>query len=302
LEHGREDIRIGFLQHGSETSPGTRVRVLYVVKYIENGISSKNTDDLVNCDVVIFQKRYKREDVIFAKWLKSQGKKVLVDLCDPVWDKDYPGVYFPITGDIQEDFKELLKLSDLVMLCTPRLQEMFNEHYSAKNIVLIDRFDLDIHKADKVHTNKNKPIILWHGSKFNVPSLNIARDGLERLHKDIDFKLVVIHEAGAEKLKSFSFKTEYKIWNLSTINKEIQKADITINTHEPNSYKSNGKTIKSLALGIPCVENNFYQNCNKLLTDIVTRKQIAKEGRQLVEKKYDSKLSAREIEDLCKSI
>ena len=294
------NIKIGFLQHGSETSPGTRVRVLYVVKYMENGISSRNIDDLVDCDAVIFQKRYKREDVIFAKWLKSQGRKVLVDLCDPVWDKDYPGVYLPITGDTQEDFEELLKLSDLVMLCTPRLQEMFIEHCPAKNMVLIDRFDLDIHKFDKVHTQKDKFTILWHGSKFNVSSLDIARNDLERLYKDIDFKLVVIHEAGAKKLEPFSFETEYKIWNLNTINKEIQKADITINTHEPNSYKSNGKTVKSMALGVPCVESDYYKNCTELLKSAEVRNELSLKNRKTVEDIYDSRISARGIEALCK--
>jgi len=295
----RRSLKIGFLQHGRENSAGTRVRVLYVVKYIENGISSRNPDDLTDCDAVIFQKRYKKEDVIFARWLRSQGKKVLMDLCDPVWDKDYPAVYFDITGDRQEDFEELLDLSELVMVCTPRLKEMFDSQYSVKSKVLIDRFDLAIHRFDKVHTQKDIYTILWHGNKFNVPSLDLARDGLEKLYRDIPFKLVIVHETGAKRLEPFSFDTEYKVWDLQTINDEIRKADITINTHEPNTYKSNGKTVKSWALGIPCVEKNFYNECKRLLISADTRNREAVSKRQLVEEEYDSRISAEEIKDIC---
>lgn len=291
--------KIGFLKLGSATCASTRVRVDYLLPYMDNAIASNNADDLTGCDVVIFQKRYKERDVIFAQWLKSQGRTVIFDLTDPVWDKDYPAVYFPVTDDRKCYFDKMVKLADCITFCTDRLRAMFDSTYPSHNTkVIVDRIDLNLHKSIKFHWPKDRYNILWFGNKFNVYNIDIARDDLERLYKEVDFKLTVIRDKNGITLKPFSFETEYKEWKADTINSEIQKADVTINPHPVNSYKSNNKTIKSMALGLPCLEDNFYINCKRLLTDTDYRKRQAVRGRLEVLGKYDSKMSAREIEGL----
>jgi len=291
--------KIGFLKLGDSGCASTRVRVDYVLPYMDNAVASRNVDDLTDCDVVIFQKRYKSIDIVFAQWLKAQGKKIIFDLPDPVWDKNYPEAYFPITGDSEEDFTVLLKMSDWVTFNTDRLRKMFNDRFLGhRTLVIKDRIDLALHTGIKEHKEKPSYIILWYGNRFNTKFINLIRDDLEKLYKDIDFKLIIINDPRADRIEPFTFETEYRIWKLETINDEILKVDITVNPHPKNSYKSNNKTIKSLALGVPCVDINFYHNCRKLLSDIEVRKQIAREGRQLVEQKYNSQISAKEIERL----
>jgi len=297
-------MKTGFLKHGSIVSPSTRIRVDFIAKYIENAIASNNTDDLKDCDAVIFQKRYKTGDVEFARELKKAGKIVIFDLTDPVWHKDYPGVYFPVTNDSKEDFEAIIGLADLLIFCTDRLCEMFLETYPgfSNTRVIADSIDLELHDRIKRHTVKDKYIILWHGSKFNIPLINIARDDLEKLYKKIDFDFVIVHEHGGKEIEPFSFKTEYKIWDITTINDEILKADITINPHPENSYKSNNKTVKSWALGIPCVEGNFYTKSKELLSDTRYRQKTAENGLDIAEQYYDSRIIAKQLENLINNI
>jgi len=289
-------MKIGFLKHGSSFSASTRIRVDYVLPYLDNAIASNITMDLTECDAVIFQKRYKHDDILFANWLKENNKIIILDLTDPVWDQNYPGVYFPITNDTQEDFEYMLCRSDCIIFCTDRLREMFEKSYVNFNTkVIIDRIDLAKHNYDAIHSEKTLYNILWHGTKFNIPYLNLIREDLERLYKEVNFKLTIVHELGGKQLDTFNFLSIYKIWNLATINNEILNADITINPHPPNSYKSNNKTVLSMALGVPCVEDNFYENCKKLLTDTYYRTVCSALGKEIVKNKYDSKLSAEEI-------
>ncbi len=297
-------MKIGFLKHGSSVSASTRVRVDYVLPYIENAIASRSPDDLADCDVVIFQKRYNAIDAVFAQWLKSQDRKIIFDLTDPVWDRDYPASYFPITGDSREDFMRLLGHADLITFCTDRLMEMFCEKFPKydRTLVIQDRIDLPLHDMVKKHTNKEQYIILWFGSKFSTWCLDLIRDDLEKLYKEIDFKLIIVNDPRMDKPKPFSFDTLYKAWSLDTINNEILGADITVNPHKKGSYKSNNKTVKSMALGVPCVEDKFYHNCKRLLTDMDYRIMKSLEGKELVKQEYDSRISAIEIEKLCKDI
>jgi len=297
-------MKIGFLKAGTEVLASTRIRVDYVAKYMDNTVTSNNIEDLIDCDVVIFQKRFKKDDIAFAQQLKQNNKIVLFDLVDPVWDKNYPAVYFSMTENGEEDFIKILELSDCLILCTDRLKEMFLENYKHPNIVIIpDRMDLEKHKKIKYHFGKNKYIILWHGSRYNIEVVNLARDNLEKLGQEFDITLQIICEKGHTQLESFSnIKIIYEDWNLATINDKIYNSDITINPSSIDSYKSNNKTIKSWALGVPCIESNFYDKCKLSLGSANIRNKEGRKGREWVEKFYNSRLSAFELEDLINDI
>jgi len=304
-------MKIGFLKNGSIVTASTRIRVDYVLPYMKDAIASNNPSDLKDCDVIIFQKRYKEEDCRWARFFKKCNKKVIFDLTDPVWDKDYPAVYFPITHDKEEYFNMMIQLSDCITFPTFKLESMFLETFGKYNTkVVLDRIDLSLHQYPKVHEDKKQYIILWHGTKFSISHIDLVRNDLEKLAKEVNFKLVIIYEKGGEQLKPFkNFEVEYKIWDINTINQEILNADITINPHPENSYKSNNKCVKSWALGVPCITNNtefkvtnFYDECLALLNNKKIRKKITDIDRSFVESYYDSEISAREIEELCNEI
>jgi len=297
-------MRIGFLKHGSSISASTRVRVDFVLPYMSNAIASNEADNLSECQAIVFQKRYKEQDCYWAKYFKKCNKIVIFDLTDPVWDKDYPGVYFPITKDSEEYFYMMCQLADCITFCTPKLEEMFIETFSDRfnTKVIPDRIDLAKHKPKKKHKKREQYIIGWHGTKFNVPMLDFIREDLEMLYKEIPFQLNIIHERGAKQLDLFNFPSLYKEWSLDTINRELLQCDITVNPHPENSYKSNNKTIKSWALGIPCVEENFYENCRNYLLSEKLRSDMAIGWAVKIKNFYDSKISAKEIEELCNAL
>jgi len=63
-------VKIGFIPHTSESknvAAGTRIRVLNIVKHIEDAIVSNDLDELETCDVVVFQARWQDRDLVFAK-------------------------------------------------------------------------------------------------------------------------------------------------------------------------------------------------------------------------------------------
>jgi len=297
-------MKIGFLKAGTEALASTRIRVDYVAKYIDNAITSNNVEDLTNCDAVIFQKRYKERDINFAEQLKQNNKIILFDLTDPVWDKNYPAVYFETTKNRKADFENMLQLSDCLILCTDRLREMFLENYKHSNIIVIpDRLDLEKHKKIKYHFDRNNYIILWHGSKFNLTNINLAREDIEKLGKEFSITLQIVCETGFTKLEPFNnVNVVYEDWNITTIDESIYNSDITINPQLTNSYKSNNKTVKSSAFGVPCIENDFYNKSKSFLTSVSFRNKEGRKQREWVEKFYDSKISAFELEDLINDI
>ena len=307
-------INIGFVPFGDlSLTPSTRIRVKYVMKYLKNSRVSSNPKDLFDCDVIVFQKRYKEQDTIDAKQFKSLGnKKVIFDLTDPVWDEDYPAVYFPITGDNEEYFEKMVYISDCMTFCTQNLLDMFKEKFSHQNTkVWLDRMDLELHQFKKVHKIKERYTILFHASRFNLPSVELARAALEEIGEIYDIDFVVVADfvksgvIGYYKIAPFkNVKLITKQWSENRVIEELEKSDISINPHikGKQSYKSNNKTVKSLALGVPCVEENFYSEIKFLLDNCQYREQMAAEGRELVEQKYNVKISVNELLEIMNGI
>jgi len=293
-------MKRGFLTHGTSISSSTRIRAEYVAKHIKNSVVSRKTKDLEKMNVVIFQKRFKEKDIEFAKKFKSNGGTIIFDLADPVWDINYPASYFTTTKDKKENFKQMVELSDFITFSTNKLKSMFMENYTFdRTVVIPDRIDLDLHKDIKFHISKKEFVILWHGTKFNIDSINIARNDLERLGLEFKIKLYIVCEKGYKKINSFkNIEVNYYDWDLATINEKIISSDITINPHPLYSYKSNNKTIKSWALGVPCIDNDFYNLGKMYLESHNKRTEDAKKMREYIEKFYDSKFSAFELQYL----
>jgi len=301
--------KIGFVPFGSLSyTPSSRIRIKYIVKYLNNFKIDTNPMNLYDCDVIFFQKRYKKIDVDAAKMYKNLGKIIIFDLTDPVWDKKYPAVFFPITNDSEEYFRKMIDIADCMLFCTENLMSMFKDKFMHPYMkVWKDRIDLDIHPFSKIHLKKDKYKILWFGTRFNVPSIELAREDLEKIGKVYNIDFVCMYDIvqpgslGYFKIKPFkNVNLILKSWDEKSVIKEISDSDITINPHigGKSSYKSNNKTVKSMALGVPCVEDNFYNEIKKLLDDTDYRMSKAIEDRKIVEKYYDVKISVRELNEI----
>jgi len=286
----------------------TRIRVYSVAKYMKNAIVSNNFNELKKCDAVIFQTRYEPDAIACAKELVENGKIAILDLTDPHWDTKHYST--GACGTYLGNLKNMIEAVDLVTFPTLYLQLNFFNYYTSKaSLVIPDRIDLEMHNKVKSHIDKEEYTILWHGSYGNIISIDeLAREDLERLGKEYKLKLVCIYDHTKEyKVEPFkNIKLETIEWSNQKVIEELLKSDISINPkyqlNHWKCYKSNNKTVKAWALGVPCVEKNFYREITCLLSSPEARNIEGKKGRTLVENEYDSKISAKEIENIVKEL
>ena len=292
-------IKAGFVTYQNAFKgevASTRIRVTWPLKYMD-AIVTEDESKLNECNIVIFQTRYSKSDVELARRLKAKGKKIISDFTDPHWLKEYQAM--------DNNFVEMVGLSDLVTLPTDSLAETFKQYFNKPVRILKDRIDLDLYNEVKEHKDKKSLRILWYGSRGNLASIELARDDLEKLGSEIDVTLVCLYDyCDKFKIKPFeNVKLEVLEWTNQKVIDELLKSDIAINPRFNNwkSYKSNNKTITAWALGIPCVERDFYNQIKQFL-DYKKRNEEGKRVRQIVEKEYDVRETAREWEEIFSSV
>jgi len=295
-------VKIGFVVYSATSRDkdpaSTRIRVNWPLKYL-NGIISESFDELATCDVVVFQTRCNPQDIILARNLKHSGVKIIADFTDPHWLREYQSYNQHIT--------DMVGMADTITLCTDKLEETFKNVFPRKRtFVLRDRLDLDLYKNVKKHIDKKSYRILWHGCFCNIPSIDLARQDLERLGLEFDITLVCVFDGtGQHKVKPFkNIKVEVIEWSNQAVIDELLKSDISINPRYDNwkAYKSDNKTSVAWTCGIVCIERNFYYEIKKYLSSASLRNNQAKILRELVIKDYDVKDTAKEWQEIAESL
>lgn len=309
---GKKGIRIGFVPHQSidrkQIAAGTRIRVLNVVKHIENCIVSYDYDDLKDCDVVIFQARWLATDLKLAKELKEHGIKLMFDTTDPHWDT----VNFDITGKKRKAFDELLPYISIIMFPTKELKESFLKYRKDKRVEIIpDCIALKDHNKTKIHKKRKQYTIAWYGCRVNIVSLDLARQDLEKLGKEFNLKMIAVYDQGYNdkqgnlwEVKSYkNLDLEIREWSDEITIKTILESDVVINPRfeDWRVYKSHNKTIKALSLGVPCVEKNYYEEIKRYLLSAKLRNKEGKKGKKIAVK-FCSKKIAKQISNLCNEL
>jgi len=299
-----DSVKIGFVPHHNihalcfRISAGTRIRVLNIVKHLKNSIVSYNFNDLKECQAVIFQAKWADSDVILAKKLKEHGVKLFFDTTDPHWD-----INFDPNGRHKKALERLIRYVDVMILPTELLKESFLKYRQDIRVeVLPDSIDLSKHTKTKKHTKKDKYTIVWFGCRSNVCQVDTAREDLEKLGKEFDIKLIAVFDKYfKEKIKPFNnIKLETRDWTDDETIKAILESDVAINPRYDDwkKYKSRNKTIKVLALGVPCVERDFYKEIKKYLLSASLRNKDGKKGKETA-KEFGSKRIAKRLVDLC---
>lgn len=276
----------------------TRIRVYWPAQYDPDFIVTEEFSLLRQCDVVVFQTRIDNPDVERAKKLKALGSKIIFDFTDPHWLKEYdPQAIHPV-------FNKIVDVADMITLSTEELQRTFTEAFpEAKTAVILDKIDLSIYNKTKVHRNSEEHIITWHGSYGNISSLELARSDLERLGLEHKIKLICVYDRTTEfKVHSFNnIELEIREWSNQEVIDSLLQADVSINPKYINhwkSYKSDNKTVTAWALGIPCVEDDFYKYIKVLLSNPNLRNQEGLVRRKIVERNYNVRETARQWKGL----
>jgi hypothetical protein len=297
-----KDIKIGFLVLDSTVNndtASTRIRVHYVTKYLKcKWVVSDVRKDLLECDVVLFQTRWTDQDLLLARELKERNIPIILDITDPEWDARYT---LSTAGNFR--LESMIKLADCITFSSEKLADWFNSIYPGKNVLVIrDRIDLAVHNKIRIHKDKKEKTIVWYGSWANLKSLELAREDLEKLGLEINIKLKLLYDKiGKHDIKFKNIKVEKIEWTEEKVIEALLDAELAINPKyngDWRDYKTNNKTIKAWALGVPCVEEDFYSKIKLYLGHSGYRGEEGWKFRKEAEEKYDARLSAEELENL----
>lgn len=294
-------MKIGFITcqavHPDWNVASTRFRVTWPAKYNEDFIVTEDINELLKCDVVVYQTRFEERDVQSVVGFKNAGIRVISDFTDPHWESEYG-------GSIPERLRFMVGQSDIITLPTENLRKSFLKEFPNKRVeIVLDRIDLEIYGQLRVHKDTDKYTILWHGSFGNRGSVEeLARDDLERLGENYNIKLLCIYDNCEHyPIPEFdNIELECREWSEQAVIDGLLESDISINPKYDNwkNYKSNNKTVMSWALGVPCIERNFYREIKKYLDNTAKRKTVGADCRKIVEQQYDVKDTAKEWVDI----
>lgn len=256
----------------------SRIRGHWVIKYLNRieGVEAENFVQGKQYDVLVFQKVYWKE---MAKEFK--GLRIF-DACDPDW----------LDG---AEMVSMLKNIDIVTVSSLKLKEDI-EKFTDKPVYYIpDREDLEILPPVKQHDiNKEAEKVVWFGYNGNFEVLDPVIDSLVSM----GLKLKVISDGRYE---NFDLKVENVKWNIETVDKEIQEADIALLPKMNKgrfAYKSDNKKTHALALGVPVAEN--LADLKRLMSGKARQEEIENKAKT-VRDDYNVERSAKELVEIIKA-
>jgi len=301
-------MKIGWVIWDSIT-PGvenasSRIRALWVQKYMPGSKIITSEEQLMKMDGIIFQKRFTEQDVLWAELLKNEDIPMIFDVTDPEWNYEY----MHYDANKQTRLSEMIEFANVVTVPTEILAADCRAYFPHKKIVVIkDRVDLSLYQKVKEHKDHKPPFtIFWHGCTSNTDCVRLARGDLERLSKEFKLKLVCCYGPRMDNsvMPVRGVEVIQTDWSEKKCTDLMLEADVSINPRwkDIRMYKSDNKTIKALACGVPCVDRDFYRRLKGHLNSVDRRNAVGRSGRHLVETYYDSKQSVAEYIKLFKEI
>ena len=239
-------------------SSSARIRGRWVFDKIQNCVNGfRNVFKPEEVDVFVFQKWCNENACYRAERFKELGKKVILDMCDPVW-----------LDESQEDnFIRMVNACDAVVFSTDTLKDAFEKKYplfkSKKLFVVIDRHDMNeigtpLIKKEK--ENCEETVLLWHGHQNNTNLINkIIPKIKEASYLIRGLKLQIIPEKVIEDGFKGYDNVVQDAWNEETIYDLIRNADVVLNPTSKfgeYAYKSDNKTSLAWCLGTKCLSKD----------------------------------------------
>lgn len=257
-------------------SASARYRAIWPSENMNNSILWDSKDNIRkmidNFECLFLQKLCSPEVHEIAKYAKSVGKLVILDLTDPIW---FSNQYFlAMSKDIS-----------LFTVSSPGLKdELAKLKLNIPIYIVEDGEDLSHYSVRKKNYEfvQTKPTLSWTGMKDTYPNLIYALEVLKPLEGEINIKVI------ADEPLDYNFKNlEFIKWSLEVANKNIIDSDIFINSRDPkierNKLKSNNKSNLAWALGLPVIHQwddgrEVLEKLKLLLSDKNIRKKNAQEG------------------------
>lgn len=255
-------------------SGSARIRGRWLVKYWDGAEEYQIGE---KPDVMIFQKAYWRDMMQELDCIK------ILDICDP----DF------LDKNCKFGIVEMMSYVDACVTSTEALRDLVSQYTKKPVICIPDRFDLELFKDPKSHTDAAKKVI-WYGYAHNARVLDSARSSII----DLGLKLIVVSDEGVMDADEW-----YK-YDWATIHAYMKQADIALMpNHSSRKYKSNNKVIESYLCGLPVAAN--YEELKRFI-DPVERQKEVDEKIQYARREYNIQLSVSEyislIDSLCNEV
>ena len=251
---------------------------------------------------------------IFERLLFYFNKRVIYDIDDMLFiDKRQQGeINFIQRLKGRKKPVVLIRHSQYVIVCTPKLEEMAMAMNKHKNVVDISStFDTD-RFTPVSHYRKNEiTAIGWTGTHSTIPFLETLQPVLAEISRQRKIKLLVIAN---REYKMKDVPTEFFPWKDESEVSDLHRFEIGLYPIPANEWslgKSSLKALTYMAIGIPFVataygtnyrimqngvqgfmalsKEEWIENIIKLIDDVDLRRRMGLSGRKTVEELYSVK-------------
>ena len=198
-------MKISFMHCGNESMASYRYRVQMPVHWLDADINNPRADVHVYAKPV-------PQDIDHITRAKSEGKTVIVDICDLHFELEY--------------YRKAIRMADLVTCSTRWIAEFILEDFGIACAMIPESYE---HEESPAHCHGNR--LLWFGHASNYDSLQRIRDQLS------DFPLTVV-----------SSVVGGVPWSPDNLTKALELAD-TVILPETAPYKSANRAVEAIRAG-----------------------------------------------------
>ena len=241
------------------------------------------------CDAVVFQKRFKLPDIERAFRYKREGKKIILDLTDPMW------WWFP------KEVFAMFELADVVTTSCNALSEVVRASGKVERVVTIpDRMLPSFHPTTVQHRERDRIVMVWYGDSGNRIALQGYLPFLGFLAHEFPIELQIIDNAPGIKVMeedSPHLKIRHIPWALETFHAHLLDCDIAYLPPYPGPWgmvKSNNRQVTAWWAGLPVVTGDDLGEMAKFASSVEARKEEAEIKRAIAERDWNIHQSVKE--------
>lgn len=233
-----------------------------------------NRNQLNGIDLAVFQRACGSYFVEWAKECRARDIKVVFEMDDDLFHipKNNPSSWFWHKKAVQKILRQMLDLSDQIIVSTPPLRDTIAQETGRRDIGLCFNhlhpsvWGPEIVDGVQRFENHGKVVIGWQGSNTHDSDFKVALPALARILKDYDHAMMRFFGNVPLSVKGIIPETRFQ-WargvpfdrypaTLRFMNFDIGLAPVT--TAKFNQSKSNLKWLEYCTLGVPCVAANVF--------------------------------------------
>jgi len=300
-----------FISSGPYEWGSSRMRCYWPAKYMKDtdDVEVKSRDEIfgkpwvesvkhiINADTIVFQKQ-SAFDFDVVRHCKELGKKIVWDLCDPVWwwSPDLTRQISPLCNIITFS-------SDGLMSDFCNWEKPINFDPNIRVGVIPDRLDLDHFTRQRVHSEHTPIRFIWYGVAVNRIAVYAALANLERLASNgVKIELTICDDRPDAPMQVTDLFPIYNVkWDLTQEVDVLTAHDVALLPPYPGPWgkvKSNNKKLTAWACGLPVTTGEHYAELYDLCHMLEMRQSLGSAGRFDVETNWRAEQSAAQWETI----